>query len=206
MQMIKINPHQPDHKKIEKIVMVLKEGGVIIYPTDTLYGLGANIYDEKAVQRIYEIKNRHIDKPISICLPRIDDVDKVAYLDDRARDFLSKILPGPFTILLHKKKEISALITKTEKIGIRIPDLTLCQEISSEFPITTTSANISGHSTLHSIEDISLQLGDVVDLVVDGGLLEKHHSTVLDLTAWPPKINRKGLGMNKLSRVNINLN
>jgi L-threonylcarbamoyladenylate synthase len=200
MKKITINTLQPDPDKIQMVRDVLKDGGVIVYPTDTLYGLGANIYDDEAVIKIYNIKRRSYNKPVSICLSSVPEIDEVAYMDEESRKFVYNILPGPFTLILRKKKSISTHVTSSENIGIRIPDLPLCREICTEFPITTTSANISGQPTPTSLEEITKQLGDEVDMVIDSGWPKKLPSTVVDLTTWPPKITREGAGIKKVSK------
>jgi len=192
MKIIKLNSQNPEKAKIRQIKGVLENDGIIVYPTDTIYGLGANIYSETAVGKIYSLKNRDYLKPLSVCLSEIEDIEKVAYL--KGKDLIAQILPGPFTIILKKKEHIPSFLTAgSEKIGIRIPDNNICREITREFPITSTSANLSGEKVPKSVNEIKKQLGSSVDLIIDGGPTKGIPSTVIDLTSHPPKILREGV-------------
>ncbi|MDI6645059.1 MAG: L-threonylcarbamoyladenylate synthase [Methanobacteriaceae archaeon] len=197
MNIMRIEPQNPDRNKIEKLIEILKNGGVILYPTDTVYGIGANIFDENAVKKVYSIKKRSYAKPLSVCVSNIDEIEKIAYLNSNLRKFISKIFPGPFTVILEKKENVPDIITAgSKKIGVRIPDSTLCMELSKEFPITTTSANISGEKILESADHILRELGDVFDAIIDASSVKNiKPSTVVDLTGPKPKILRKGSEM-----------
>lgn len=211
MKIVKINSQginfQGQIKKevIKEAIDALEEGKIVIYPTDTLYGLGVNIFDEDALNRIYSLKKRSSKKPISVCVSDIDWIPRIAEVSPETLEIISKLLPGPFTVILEKKAFISELLTAgSEKIGIRIPESPLCRQLSQNFPITTSSANISGKETKNSVAEILKQLkqnhGDKkindIGLVIDGGP-SKHDkpSTVIDFTFNPPKVVRKGVGM-----------
>ena len=197
MKLIKINPQKPEKDKIELALNILREGGVVVYPTDTLYGIGVNIFNEDAVERVFSIKKRSRSKPISVCLSRIEDISKVAYMDSETEKIARKLLPGPFTLILNKKEGISSTLTAGEtKIGVRIPDSKVSMEISREFPVTATSANISGMKVPESPEGVYKQLGESVDLILDAGTFkETLPSTVVDLTCQPPAVIRRGSGV-----------
>jgi len=194
---MRIEPQNPDKNKIEKIIEILKNGGVILYPTDTVYGIGANIFDKNAVKRVYSIKKRNYDMPLSVCVSNADEIEKIAYLNSDLRKFINNIFPGPFTVILQKKDHVPDIITAgSKKIGVRIPDSKLCMELSKEFPITTTSANISGEKILESVDDILRELGNVFDAVIEAHSLKNTiPSTVVDLTGSKPKILRKGVDL-----------
>ncbi|BAW32223.1 MAG TPA: L-threonylcarbamoyladenylate synthase [Methanothermobacter sp.] len=201
MKIIKIeNQHLKKHLKEAKAI--LKSGGIILYPTDTLYGLGVDAFNEKAIKRLYRLKRRPLNKPMSICLHDTKWIKRVAHPNPKIEKIIDMILPGPFTIILKKKNTIPSILTSgSEKIGIRIPDNTISRELASEFPITTTSANISGMKTHNNIKDIIQQIGEV-DLALDAGPLKKRKpSTVVDLTKDPPKILRKGAGHEKIKKL-----
>ncbi|HTX61928.1 MAG TPA: L-threonylcarbamoyladenylate synthase [Methanobacterium sp.] len=194
MKIIQINPQNPEKSRIEHALKVLENDGVIIYPTDTIYGMGANIYSDNAIHKVYSIKKRSYNKPLSVCISKIKDIDKIAYLNDE-KDLIKKILPGPFTIILNKKEHVSPILNAGgKKIGIRIPDNKICRELTSKFPITSTSANISGEPVPKSVEEITEQVSEQVDLIIDSGKADGIPSTVLDCTISPPKILRKGAG------------
>jgi len=197
MKILKINPDNPEKDKIKTAVDILRRGGTVVYPTDTVYGVGANIFHPEATRKVYSIKKRSLTKPISVCVSKIDNIHKIAYMNENIEKIIEKILPGPFTIILKKKVDVSSILTADgEKIGIRIPDNKVCVELSREFPVTTTSANISGEKIPESVEGILKQLDNNVDLILDAGICRHGvHSTVIDLTVYPPKIVRKGAVM-----------
>ena len=200
MKIIKIDGRDPEPEKIEIARNIMKKGSIIVYPTDTVYGIGANIFDEKALLKVFSVKKRPKNKPLSICLSRVEDIEMVAHMDDETEKIIRKILPGPFTLILKKKNNVSSLLTAgSDRIGIRIPDSKVCTDLSRDFPITSTSANISGYDVPESPEEVLKQLGSSVDMIVDAGIC-KHgiHSTVVDMTVKPPKVLRKGAGNNQL--------
>ena len=191
---LKINPKSPEKEKINTVIRYLKEGKISLYPTDTVYGIGADIFNFEAVKKVYEIKRRPLDKPLSVCVSKIDDINQIANLNKDMEKKLENIFPGPFTVILKKKKIVPSILTSgSEKIGIRIPDSKICMELSKEFPITTTSANISGEPMAESLGEVFEQFGDEIDLILDAGICTHGvHSTVIDMTFSPPKIIRKG--------------
>jgi L-threonylcarbamoyladenylate synthase len=196
MEIIKIDGTNPEHDKIKIARMAMKRGSIIIYPTDTVYGIGANVFNEEAILKVYNIKKRPLNKPLSICISRIEDIKHVAHLDEDIETIIRKILPGPFTIILRKKDNISSLLTAgSDKIGIRIPDNIVCRDLSREFPITSTSANLSGYDIPESVDGVLNQLGSSIDIMMDAGIC-KHGipSTVIDMTVYPPKVLREGSG------------
>jgi L-threonylcarbamoyladenylate synthase len=183
----------------------MKQGSIIVYPTDTVYGIGANIFDEKALLKVFSIKKRSVHKPLSVCLSRIEDIKMVAHTDIAKDELIKKILPGPFTIILKKNDTIPSILTAGgENIGIRIPDNQVCMDLSRDFPITSTSANLSGYDVPESVNGVLNQLGNSIDIVLDTGLC-KHgfHSTVVDMTVYPPKLLREGAGMELLKKMGI---
>ncbi len=169
--------------QISNAVEVLKKGGVIIYPTETVYGLGADIKNMKAVERIYEIKGREQTKAVSIaCLK--EDIEKYAEVSDLARFLIDNFLPGPVTLILKKKSSVKEWITKSDYVGIRVPDNKTVQEILKKFgsAIVTTSANISGKKDYVNAKEIPRGIKKKVDLVIDEGTTKyKGPSTVVQV-------------------------
>lgn len=191
MKIISIDPRKPEERKIEMAVNILEDSGLVVYPTDTIYGLGANIFRDKAIQKVYSIKGRDYNKPLSVSVSKIGDIDKIAHIN--GIEEIKELLPGPFTIILNKRENISPLLTAGgDKIGVRIPDNRISRELSRKFPITSTSANLSGEKAPESADEIAELWGDSVDLIIDGGKLPGTHSTVIDWTTQPPKVLRKG--------------
>ncbi|MFA7562277.1 MAG: L-threonylcarbamoyladenylate synthase [Methanoculleus sp.] len=174
---------------IDMAVRVLSHDGLIVYPTETVYGLGADALSEDAVMRVYEAKNRPVGKPISVAVSDMEMLDAVAVVDDLSRAFIERFLPGPVTVLLPAKSCLPAVLTGgTGLIGIRWPDHEIALAIISRFdaPITSTSANISDDIPPTRPEEVSVPH----DYLVDGGDLPGTPSTVVDLTAR--RILRRG--------------
>ena len=203
MQYVKINPQKPDSGIIDRAVKVLKKGGIIVYPTDTLYGLGVDVNNVQAVYKLYLLKQRDLRLPISLMVASIEDMEKISGKpDERTRTILTRMLPGKFTVLLNRKKGLNLAAfdeflpeEASSKIGFRIPDSPLCQQISAVLgnPISSTSANISGKGNLQSVRDIVAHFGDKLDLILDAGALpSKAGSTIIDLTKTPLLVKREG--------------
>lgn len=165
---------------IEQAVDVLMKDGLIIYPTDTLYGLGADALSDEAVERVFEAKGRDFCKPISIAVSDPDMISCVAYVDDIAEEFLNRFMPGPVTLVLKARRILPGILTAgTGLIGIRYPAHDIALEIISRFdsPITATSANVSGGPDPSTINDALVPH----DLAIDAGVLPGTPSTVVDL-------------------------
>jgi len=195
MKILKVNPEKPDKKIIEKTAKVLGIGGVIVYPTETLYGLGANVFDVNAVQRVFEIKGRDITKPSSVAFRDLNQAKKFLQFTLEAEKLAKKFLPGPLTIILNSKIEFDAFLGG-DKVSVRIPDNRVAQAILNEvkFPITATSANLSGGKESVEVKDAVKQIGDIVDLILDGGKCKYGMpSTVVDLTSGEIQIVREGV-------------
>ncbi len=184
--------------QIEKAVKILKIGGIVAYPTETVYGVGANIFDESAVRRVFEIKRRPINKPISVAVASFEMLEKVACVSLENRKIIDELLPGPVTIILPKKEIISSLLSGgTDLIGIRFPENKRAREIieKARFPITSTSVNFSGEKEITEMKDITLN----VDFVVQGDCYYKKPSTVLDLVER--RILREGVGVERVKEI-----
>lgn len=196
MRIIKINPYIPNIDAIEKAVSTLKKGGILIYPTDTCYGIGADISNKFAFDKIYKIKKRTKSKPVSVIVPNIKYISNLAIVENKHKYFLEKYLPGPVTFILLTLDEN---LFPFSSIGIRIPSYKTTELISKKFdyPYITTSANISNYPPAYEINDFINQLNssDIKpDLILDAGKLAKDNlSTVVDITTGNPKILRQGL-------------
>lgn len=197
MQTIKVDSNSPDLLTIIKAADVLKLGGLLVYPTDTAYGLGANALDEKSIRKVYELKSRDFSKPTHVVVRDWKMIEDLCFTNDAAKKLYDKFLPGPLTIILPKKKIVPDILTAGLKtIGIRIPNNEVTKILSSDlpFPYTTPSANKSGGKTPYSIEDVKKELDiSKVDLILDAGKLpEVPPSTIVDLSTNSPKILRGG--------------
>jgi L-threonylcarbamoyladenylate synthase len=176
----------------------LRSGGIVLYPTDTLYGLGADAFSNEAVAKVYAIKGRDEKKPIHCVVASIDAAGTYAEVNDLARTLARKFLPGPLTLVLKKKPGIDSGIAKgMATFGIRIPQNEFCLGLAEKFgPFTTTSANLSGEGNVPTVEGVLSQLGErasLIDLVIDGGELPpRDPSTVVDVSSGEFKVLREG--------------
>lgn len=184
MKILKADIGRIDDSIINEAIEVMADGGVVLYPTDTVYGLGANIFNKKAVKKVFELKRRNPTKPLSILVKDLDDIEIIAKVGAYERKYLNKYLPGPYTLILNKKSIVSRTVTGgLNQVGVRIPDNRISRELAKIFPITTTSANLAGFEVNQSVDDILSQLNDEVDLVIDVGTLkETNPSTIINLT------------------------
>ena len=183
----------PNNENIQEAIKVLADGGVVLYPTDTVYGLAANIFNKKAVKRIYEIKKRSKFKPLSILVSDREAISKVAYLSQTDKSLINNYLPGPYTFILKKSPIVPLTVTSGLKnVGVRVPDNDIACALASVFPITTTSANISDKEIQSTPEDILKQLNTEIDLVLDVGPIDSiSTSTLIDLTGKEPNILKR---------------
>lgn len=193
MKILKTSIDCLDEKIINEAINVLANGGVVLYPTDTVYGLGANIFDKHAVRRVYSIKQRSLLKPFSILVKDIDAINLVAKVSLAQKEILSKYLPGPYTFILNKHNIVPRGVTSgLTNVGVRVPDCDIARNLARIFPITTTSANVSDDEMLSNPKEILEQLNCDVDLVIDVGDLDSNApSSIIDLSGIKPKIVRK---------------
>jgi len=189
-------------KNLQKILKCLGEGGAIICPTDTVYGLLADATNKKAAKKVFQIKHRSLQKPVPVFVENIEMAKKLAFVNKKQAKFLRRVWPGKVTVVLYATELAKSIlpkgvIGKDNKIGIRIPDYELVNRILEKLkkPLTATSANISGKPALIKAEGAvsHFKNSDVQpDLVLDAGELKKSKpSTVVDLTSSKPKILRK---------------
>ena len=188
MKILKTNQNEVDKNVIDEAVKVLADGGVILYPTDTVYGLGANIFNRKAVRKVYNIKKRSYLKPVSLLVSSKDAIPLVSKASLNQLNFIDKYLPGPYTFILKKSKIVPRHLTSgSAHVGVRVPKSEIACSLAKIFPITTTSANLSNKDTLDTPEEILKQLGCEVDLIIDVGPLKfGNPSTIIDLTGEEP--------------------
>lgn len=197
----KIFPENPNPKEIDRVVEILKDGGVIIYPTDTVYGLGCDITKGKAIERIAQIKGLRPDKTnfsfLVYDLSHLSDFTKP--IENQIYKLMKRNLPGPFTFILEANNNVPKILkSKKKTVGIRIPDNPIILEIIRVLgnPILTTSVH-SGDVILDYTTDpelINEDMGHLVDLVIDGGFGHNVPSTIVDCTGPEIKIVRQGLG------------
>ena len=199
-EFIRLYPENPERRKIEEIVKTLKQGGVIIYPTDTVYGLGCDIFNQKAIERIRlikGIKEKHLNLSF-ICYDLSHISEYTRHLDTPTFKMMKKALPGPYTFILESSSKVPKILNvKKKTVGIRIPDNNIPRDIVNELgnPIITTSIHddeIHDHAT--DPELIYDDFKNLVDIVIDGGFGQVHPSTVIDCTGDSPVVVRAGMG------------
>ncbi len=194
---LSINPQNPQPRLIKQVVENLKRGGVIIYPTDTTYGIGCDIFNPKAIKRIFQIKQRDQRKPFSFICNDLAEISTYAQVSNFAFKIMKRHLPGAYTFVLDATKIVPAsLSTKQKTVGIRMPENEICKAIVAELgrPLVTTSANTSGEDTPQDPMDIQESMGQLVDFVIDGGVSMDEASSVISLLGDKTEILRQGSG------------
>ncbi len=191
-----IHPDNPQRERIQQAVDILERDGVIVYPTDTIYGIGCSIYSKKGVERIRRIKGREASKVFSILCADLKDLSRYARnVSNPAYKLMRRMFPGPYTVVLEASREIPRIMHgKRKTIGIRVADNRICQDIVSTLghPIITTSANRSGEEPGVDPYLIDDSIGTLVDMVIDGGTLFSVPSTIVDLSQDPFAVLRAG--------------
>ena len=193
MKILKTSIDDVDETIISEAIKVLADGGVVLYPTDTVYGLGANIFDNSAVKRVFKIKQRSLLKPLSILISDVEAIDLVAKVSLSQKEVINNYLPGPYTFILKKNPVVPRVVTSgSSYVGVRVPDNDIARSLASIFPITTTSANVSDDEMLSTPDEILEQLDCDVDLVIDvGELKSKRASMIVDLSDNDIRIIRR---------------
>lgn len=188
MYVVKIDPQRPNKEIIAKASEIIKKGGLVVFPTETVYGIAANLLDKKAIERLYKIKNRPVNKPFTVHISDLKTIEGMGCkVTGQARRLIDKFWPGPLTIILKSKDKRS--------IGFRMPSNRVALDLikASRVPIIAPSANLSGRIPPASAADILKDLDGKVDMVLDGGNAEIGvESTVVDLTVKPAKVLREG--------------
>ncbi len=197
MQIIRIE-NVGIEESAKRASLILKAGGIVLYPTDTVYGLAVDAENGEALQRLKELKGRDAKKPISILVGDISMMEMYADVPDTARTLAEKHLPGALTLVLRAKETVSKEIAEDGTVGVRIPKDEFCLALSEAFgkAYTTTSANVAGEPTLSTVEEILAQFGEkksAIALVVDDGLRNSGvSSTVVSCTGEVPEVLREG--------------
>lgn len=199
-EFIKLYNENPNPKQVARVVEVLRQGGLVIYPTDTVYGLGCDITNIKALERIARIKGVKLEKSnfSFICYSLSDLSDYVKQIDTSTFKILKRALPGPYTFILPGAKTLPYPFKKRKTVGIRIPDNNITLEIVKQLgnPLVSTSIRDEDEILEYTTDpELILEKWDnLVDLVIDGGYGDNEASTVIDLSVSPPEIVREGKG------------
>ncbi|MEK9183573.1 MAG: L-threonylcarbamoyladenylate synthase [Patescibacteria group bacterium] len=189
---------RPTAVNIKKAASVMRSGGLVIFPTDTVYGIGCDAFNVNAVKKIFLAKKRKENKALPILIANIKQLEiLVKEIPPLAKELIKKYWPGQLTIVFYKNKKVSSEVTaNSDKVAVRWPKNRIATDLIKELqlPIIGTSANLSGQNSILTVNDIPESLLDSVDLILDGGTLKSFgvSSTIIDVTSNPPQILREG--------------
>ena len=189
--LVSINQENPQKRLISKVVQVLDQGGLIIYPTDTFYGIGCDLFNKKSIKRIYQLKKRPVTKPFSFVCGDLKDISLYAQVSNNAYRIMRRSLPGPYTFVLEGTRLVPKLmLTKRRTVGIRVPNNKICLAIVKALgrPIISTSLPLDDPSVIHDA------YASLVGVVIDGGVISYEPSTVVSLVNDNPEVIREGKG------------
>ncbi len=195
--LLKINAENPQMRLIKKAAQVLNDGGIVVYPTDTAYGMGCDLFNKRGIEKIYEIKKRSRTQPFSFICADLSDISNYAVVTNYAYKIMKRLLPGPYTFVLGASRLVpKILLPKRKEVGIRIPDNEICLSLVREFgsPIISTTVKSREGEIITDPDIIEKELGHSIDIVIDGGVLPPELSTVVTLVNDAPEIVREGKG------------
>ena len=195
--LIEINTKNPQQRLITKVVEVIKRGGIIAYPTDTYYGIGCDIMNKKAIEKIYLLKQRDKIKPFSFLCSDLKNISHYAKVSNYAYKTMKRLLPGPYTFVLEGSKLVpKIMLTKRKTAGIRMPDNSICLELVKMLgnPIISTSASMPDGTLFFDPSLIHDYFQSRIDIVIDGGPVPGYPSSVISLINDMPEVIREGRG------------
>jgi tRNA threonylcarbamoyl adenosine modification protein (Sua5/YciO/YrdC/YwlC family) len=195
--MLSINSQNPQTRLIKKVSDILLDGGIVIYPTDTVYGLGCNLFNKRGIEKIYEIKKRIKKQPLSFICADLKDISKYAQVTDFAYKTMKRYLPGPYTFILQASRVVPKIILpKRQTTGIRIPDNRICMALVAELgqPIISTSVKTDNDEYMNDPEEIERAFKHRVDVIINGGILTSEPSSVISLIGDDVEVLRVGKG------------
>lgn len=197
MKRLSIHPVNPQGRHLKSASEVLRNGGLVIYPTDSVYGLGCDLFNKKAVEKIYQIKGNDKRKLLSFICPDLKGIAEYAYVSNHAYRIMRHLLPGPYTFILTATKQVPRILLENRKtVGIRVPDNTICNGLLAEFgtPIISTSACLPDQDYLNDPDEIGATFDRTVELFLDAGPGGLEPSTIVDMTGEEPVVIRQGKG------------
>ena len=195
--LVSINSQNPQKRLIRKAADILNEGGIVIYPTDTVYGIGCDLFNKRAIEKIYEIKQRSKKQPFSIICADLKDISNYASVSNYAYKIMRRLLPGPYTFILEASRLVpKILLPKRKAVGIRVPDNTICLALVKELehPIISTSVTVRESEILSDPVDMEEEFKHRVDMVIDGGVIIPEESSVISFVGEVPEVIREGKG------------
>ncbi len=194
---VEIDPAHPQPRVVERAVTALSGGGLVAFPTDTYYGLGCDLFDKRAIERIYLLKQLPRDHELSFICQDLAEIARYAIVDNGAYRVLRRKVPGPFTFILPATRLVPELVLRRQKtVGIRIPDSPIALDLVRRLghQIISTSAATPDGEVLIDARDIKERLGHGLDLILDGGYRPSEPSSVIDLSGPEPVVRRAGKG------------
>jgi tRNA threonylcarbamoyl adenosine modification protein (Sua5/YciO/YrdC/YwlC family) len=197
IMLIDINPINPQARLIRMVAGILKEGGLIAYPTDTYYGIGCDILNKKAIEKIYQLKQRNKNQPFSFICSGLKNISDYAKVSNYAYKTMRRLLPGPYTFILEGSKLVpKIMLTKRRSAGIRVPDNNICLALTEALgnPIISTSAATPADELFEHVSLIHDYYGSRLEVVIDGGPVPAKPSSVISLIDDIPVVIREGLG------------
>ena len=195
--LLEINPQNPQQRKIDQVAEILRKGGVIAYPTDTLYGIGCDIMNKKAIERVYQIKQWPKNKPFSFICADLKNISQYAKVSNYAYKTIKRLLPGPYTFILDGSNQVpKMMLTKRKTAGIRVPNNPICHALIDTLgnPILSTTAATPAGEAFNEPWLIEQHFGKQLDLIIDGGPVIGRPSSVVSLLEDEPVILREGIG------------
>jgi tRNA threonylcarbamoyl adenosine modification protein (Sua5/YciO/YrdC/YwlC family) len=201
---LEVQPDKPNQRVIDQAIAVFQRGGLIVFPTDTGYAIGCDLFQKKSIDRIIQIKKRDSKKPLSFYCSDLKELSQFAILNTKAYKAMMRLLPGPYTFVLPATKMVpNLLVSRRSSVGIRVPanPITLALVGSLRHPLIGTSCATPEGKALTDALSIQKAFGKNIDLILDAGKIESEPSTVIDFTTPEPMIIRKGKG--KISGVEL---
>ncbi len=200
---LEVSSVHPQPRHVLKAAEVLEDGGLIAYPTDTYYGIGCDLMSRKAIDKLYNVKDRDRRKPFAFLCPDLSDVARYAKVSNFAYRTMRQLTPGPFTFVLEATKLVPEMMqSKQKQVGIRVPQAPLMLAIAAQLgrPIVTTSATTADGDVLTDAKSIKEELGSRLDLILDGGVQPSEPSTIVSLIGDQIAVLRQGKGIVMIDR------
>jgi tRNA threonylcarbamoyl adenosine modification protein (Sua5/YciO/YrdC/YwlC family) len=194
---LEIDADRPNPRNVLRALEVLQQGGLIAYPTDTYFGIGCDLLNRRAIERLYTLKARDRRKPLSFLCPDLSDVAKYGHVSNFAYRTMRQLTPGPFTFVLEATRAVpDMMMTRQKQVGIRVPDAPFARRLAEELgrPLVTTSATDPEGNVLVDAREIKERLGHGLDLILDGGVMQNEPSTVVSLLGDQIEVLRQGKG------------
>lgn len=196
MLQISVDERWPNARQIDRAAQIIESGGLVVYPTDTFYGLGCDMMNKKSVERVYEMKGKNRKHPLSFICPDLKNIARFAVVSNIAYRLMKRILPGAYTIILPAAREVPRLMmSKSATVGIRVPDHPVTRMLAERLqnPIVTTSVPSPENADFSDPDEIARRL-PFLDAIIDCGIIAPQPSTIIDLTGDVPKLIRRGKG------------